>query len=522
MSLWVAGQEGRRHFLLRAAGMVIVGLCLALAFPPFDLWFMAALAPGAAALLVRDQPLRRSAIFGFLFGLAFFLPLMWWTGMEVGPIPWILLGILQAAFFIALALGMTLVQRLVGWPIWIAAVWVAVEAFRGRVPWGGLTWGKLAFAQADGPFTGLAALGGTPLVSFAVALVSGLLAWLLVSADTRSRLVAAGAAAAVTLSGLVVSPPAPDGDTITVATVQGNVPSMGLDYNSRARVVTENHVEATEQLARDIQSGQVDQPDLVIWPENSSDIDPFADPAIYEDIDNAVRSIGVPVVISAIIPTDDGQNKENTSILWDPETGPVDTYIKRRPMPFGEYIPMRGIAEMITDAVARQPQDHVAGDEVGVFDTGVASVALAICFEVGFDEIVRDAVVDGGQFLAVQTNNATFRDSPMSEQHLAQSRLRAVEHGRTVIVSALSGISAIINPDGDVEQRTELFTQDVLVSDVQLSDETTLATTVGAWPEWIVVGTGLGAAIAGIVLLRRRPAAEPEPPKEPVPVAAGV
>ncbi|NEE01392.1 apolipoprotein N-acyltransferase [Phytoactinopolyspora halotolerans] len=522
MSLWLTAGEGRRSTALRAGGMIVVGLCLVLAFPPFDLWFTAALAPGAAALLVRDQPLRRSALLGVVLGLAFFLPLMWWTGMEVGPIPWVLLGILEASFFVLLTMGFTVVQRLPGWPVWIAAVWIAVEAFRGRFPWGGLTWGKLAFAQADGPFTGLAALGGTPLVSFAVALVSGLLAWLVVSTDRWTRVVAAGAAAAVTVSGLFVSPPAPDGDTITVASVQGNVPAMGLDYNARARVVTENHVAATHQLVRDVENGSVRQPDLVIWPENSSDINPFADPTIYADIDRAVAAIGVPVVLSAIIPTGDGRHKENTSILWDPEQGPTQTYVKRRPMPFGEYIPFRDIAALITDAVNRQPLDQIAGDEVGVFSTDVGSIALAICFEVGFDEIVRDAVVDGGQFLAVQTNNATFRDSPMSEQHLAQSRLRAVEHGRSVIVSALSGISAVIGPDGTVEQRTELFTQDVLVADVRLSDETTVATTVGAWPEWVIVGLALGAVVAGIALTRRPTEVDSGSPREPEPVAAGV
>jgi apolipoprotein N-acyltransferase len=482
---------------------------------------MAVLAPGAAVLLVRGQPLKWSGLYGFLVGLGLFVPLLYWTGLEVGPIPWIALAILQSAFFVPLAIGFTLVQRLPGWPVWIAAVWVGVEALRGRVPWGGLTWGKLAFSQADGPFTGLAALGGTPLVSFAVALVAGLLAWLVVSTDTRTRLVALGTAAAVTCAGLLVSPPAADGETITIASVQGNVPTMGLDFSSRARVVTSNHVETTEQLARDVQSGTVPRPDLVIWPENSSDINPFGDERTYEEIDRAVAAIGVPVLVSAIVPTEDQRNVRNTSILWNPETGPGATYVKRRPMPFGEFIPMRRLAGLVTDAVNRQPRDHVAGDEVGVFQTDDAKVGLAICFEVGVDEVVRDAVVEGGQMLAVQTNNATFRDSPMTEQHLAMSRMRAVEHGRTVVVSALSGVSAIVGPDGAVQQRTELFTQDVLVADVPLSSARTLATVVGPAPEWILVAVALGALGAAISLTRRRPDAG-DPDQEPAAVPAGV
>lgn len=385
---------GRGETLFRAAGAVVAGPALALAFPPFNLWFFAVLAPAAFALLVREQPLKRSGLHGFLFGLGFFLPLMWWTGLEVGPIPWILLAILQSAFFIPMSVGLTLVQRLPGWPVWVAAVWVAAEAVRGRVPWGGLTWGKLAFAQADSPFTGLAALGGTPLVSFVVALTGGLLAWAVMSRDTRVRITAVVTAAALTLAGLLVPPPAANGDTITVATVQGNVPVMGLDFNSRARVVTTNHVETTEQLAEDVRAGRVAQPDIVMWPENSSDLNPFRDEQTYNDIQRAVDAIDVPVFVNVRVPTEDEQNIENTAILWHPQTGPGETYIKRHPMPFGEYIPFRRLAKMITDAVDRQPRDFVAGDEVGMFDTDAGSIGMAICFEVGFDEIVdRKSVV---------------------------------------------------------------------------------------------------------------------------------
>nr|WP_246220745.1 apolipoprotein N-acyltransferase [Phytoactinopolyspora mesophila] len=496
---------------------------LAFAFQPFDLWFLAVLAPGLLALLVREQSLKLSMLSGFVFGLAFFLPLMWWTGLEVGPVPWILLALLQAAFFVPLGIGFTLVQRLPAWPLWIAAVWVAVEALRGRVPWGGLTWGKLAFAQVDAPFLGLGALGGTPLVSFAVALTGGLLAWIVVNRNMRMRVAAGLAAGGLTMAGLLVSPPAADGETVTIATVQGNVPVMGLDFNSRARVVTNNHVEVTERLAADVASGEVEQPDIVVWPENSSDMNPYRDQQTYDNIQHAVDTIGVPVFVNVRVPTEDEQNVENTAVLWHPETGPAESYIKRHPMPFGEYIPMRNIARMITDAVDRQPRDFVSGDEAGIFDTAAGSIGMAICFEVGFDAIVRDAVVEGGQVLAVQTNNATFRDSPMTEQHLAMSRFRAVEHGRTVIVSALAGVSAVVAPDGEVLQRAELFTQDVLVAEVPLSDARTVATAVGTWPEWIIVALALGALGGlGLTTLRRGRAVDAAPAEKTDMVPAGM
>ena len=507
--------------LARAAGALILGVALILAFPPYDQWYIAVLVPAAIALIVRDQPLKRSALYGLAFGLGFFVPFLYWTGLETGPIPWVLLSILQALFFVPLTVGLTLVQRLPGWPVWTAAVWIAVEALRGRIPYGGFTWGKLAFAQADSPFIGLATLGGSPLVSFAVALAGGLLAWVVVGRRWWLRAGGLVAAAALTFAGLFVTPPTPDGDTVTVAVVQGNVPEPGLDYNSKARVVTANHVEATHRLAEDVEAGRVERPDLVIWPENSSDISPYHDAETYRAIDEAVREIGVPVLISAIVPTEDEKNVKNTSIVWDPVTGPGAEYVKRHPMPFGEYIPFRGLAAIITDAVKHQPRDHLPGDTVGVLEMGPATIGDVICFEVAFDDIVRDAVAQGGQLLAVQTNNATFRYSPMTEQQLAMSRLRAVEHGRTILVAALAGVSAVVSPDGEVLDRAELYTQDVMVADVVLSDATTPATTVGAWPEWAACAAAAAALAMGMWRGRRRggPAPEPAPPAN---VPAGV
>lgn len=488
--------------LARAALAVASGAALILAFPPYHQWWVAVLMPAALALLVRDQSLRLAALLGLLAGLGFFVPFLPWIGEEVGAIPWLLLALLQALFFVPLGVALMLAQRLPGWPVWTAAAWVADEALRGRVPYGGLTWGKLAFAQADGPMLGLAAIGGAPLVSFAVALAGGLLAWAMVRRPVWARLAAAGTAAAIVVAGAVVSPPAPDGRTVTVAVVQGNVPELGLDFNAERRVITRNNAEVTTRLAEDVSAGRVDRPDLVVWPENSADINPYADARTSADVTAAVDAIDAPTLIGALVPTPDEQNVENTSIVWQPDTGPGETYVKRHPMPFGEYIPFRDIARRITSAVDRQPRDFVAGQRAGVLDMGPARVGTVICLEVAFDNLVRDAVRAGGNVLAVQTNNATFGFTPMTEQQLAMSRLRAVEHGRTVLVSALAGVSAIVGPDGAVRERAELYTQDVLVADVALSDRHTVATSVGEWPELILIVLALGAL--GLVALRYR------------------
>ncbi|HSI92834.1 MAG TPA: apolipoprotein N-acyltransferase [Jiangellaceae bacterium] len=502
---------------------VLLGVALVFAFQPFDLWFLAVAVVGGFALVVRDQSVIRAAVLGLLTGLGFFLPLLVWTGDEVGPIPWLLLASFQALFFAPLGAAVMLVQRLPLWPLWAAAAWVADEALRGRVPWGGFTWGKLAFAQVDGPMLGLAAMGGSVLVTFAVALAGGLLAAAVLRRPAWERVAAVAGAAAVVTAGLAVPAVAANGQSATVAVVQGNTPGQGLDFNAQRRVILQNHVDVTRELAAEVAAGRVEQPDIVIWPENSTDINPYADAAAHRGISDAVTEIGVPTLVGAIVPTPDEENVENTSIVWDPETGPGETYVKRHPMPFGEYIPFRGIASMIApDAVARQPRDFVAGAEVGTLDMAGVAVGAVICFEVAFDNLARDVVRDGAQLLAIQTNNAGFGYSPMTEQQLAMSRLRAVEHGRWTLVAALAGVSAVVDPAGVVHQRAELYTQDVLMADVALTDTRTVATTLGEWPEWLLTAAVLGAL--GVAAWRfrraRRTRAESAVAAEPVTVEA--
>jgi apolipoprotein N-acyltransferase len=192
----------------------------------------------------------------------------------------------------------------------------------------------------------------------------------------------------------------------------------------------------------------------------------------------------------------------NTGIVWDPVTGPGERYVKRHPVPFGEYIPMRSLVRRVTSKVDLVPRDFVAGTRVGVLDVGPVRVGDVICFEVAYDDLVRDVVTGGGRLLVVQTNNATFGRSGETSQQLAMGRLRAVEHGRAVLVAATSGISAVIAPDGRLVQSAPVFTREVLSAQVPTRTGTTLATRLGALPELLL--SGLAVAAAGAGALRRR------------------
>ena len=138
----------------------------------------------------------------------------------------------------------------------------------------------------------------------------------------------------------------------------------------------------------------------------------------------------------------------NAGLLWQPVTGPDldQTYIKRHPVPFAEYMPLRPIARIVTATRSTWCKRHASpATRPGVLRTGPVTVGDVICFEVAYDDIVRDTVTGGAQMLAVQTNNATFNEAE-ARQQLAMVRLRAVEHGREALMVSTVGVSAFVTP----------------------------------------------------------------------------
>ncbi|MGI5400687.1 apolipoprotein N-acyltransferase [Streptomyces sp. CA-135486] len=509
--------------LVRPGAAALSGVLLFLSFPPRPLWW---LVPPAFALLgwtLYGRRLRPALGLGYLTGLGFLLPLLIWTGEEVGPIPWIALAAVEALFVALACMGIAAVTRLPGWPVWAAAVWIVGEAARARVPFGGFPWGKIAFGQADGFFLPLAALGGTPLLGFAVVLCGfGLYETARrVRTYRRTGELPRRAAAAALLTVLVpvtaafaalplVDDSAEDG-TATVAAIQGNVPRLGLDFNDQRRAVLDNHARRTLQLAADVKAGKVAGPDFVLWPENSSDLDPYRNPDARIVINDAVKAIGVPTVVGAVVTPETGKLR-NTLIEWDPARGPVDTYDKRHVQPFGEYIPMRSFVRLFSSDVDRVRRDFGPGHKVGVFDLAGTRVGMVTCFEAAFDDAARATVTHGAQLISVPSNNATFGRSEMTYQQLAMSRVRAVEHGRSVVVPVTSGVSAVIMPDGEIVQRTRMFTPDALVAKVPLRSSLTPATRMGTWPERALVLVALGGlgwvVVPALRGLRERKAAQ--------------
>jgi len=446
--------------------------------------------------------------------LVFLIPHLAWSGTFVGVVPWMALATLCALFYAVLGAAMPFLQRThaVLSPLVVAGGWVAVEAARSRVPFGGFPWARLVFSQADAPTLSWAGVAGAPSVTFVVALAGALLALGLVTSaqqlkkrplgpNTSPRwraVVPVAAAVAVIASGAVLPrPSAAQEGTVNVAAVQGNTPRAGLDFNAERRAVLDNHVAATSALAAAVRTGQATAPDLVLWPENSSDIDPYRDDQAAAAIQGAARQVGAPLLIGAVL-DGPGRYLSNAGLVVTPQDGlagavddPNRNYIKRRPAPFAEYMPYRSFFRTFSDQVDLVRRDFLPGQRGGSVVLGGVRVGDVICFEVAFDDLVRDSVRSGAQMLVVQTNNATFGYSDEAVQQLAMSRVRAVETGRTVVQISTVGVSSIIAPDGSAPERTSLFTQDVLQADVALRSEQTLATRLGWAPEAVLASTAL-------------------------------
>jgi apolipoprotein N-acyltransferase len=502
---------------------IVGGLALCSAFPPFGWWFMAFIAFALLAwVLTRETTTRAGGFgYGFLFGLVFYLPLLPWISGLVGPIPWVALSILQALFPALFGFAAVWVRRLSGWPFWFAALWATCEWLKSTVPFGGFPWGVVGFSQTDGPLLAIAQLGGAPLLSFAVVLTGFSLAaltfevvkWWRRNDDSHNAAPTAVVLPGVCISAVLLTTAlawphvrqsgvgAGDDPAITVAAVQGNVPRLGLEFNAQRRAVLDNHVRETMQLSDDVHAGRTPQPMVVIWPENSSDIDPLTNPDAREEINTAAAAINAPVLVGGVVAapgySPDNPVSTNSMIVWNPGTGPADRHDKQIVQPFGEYLPWRGFFKHLSSYADRAGY-FVPGTGNGVVTAAGVPIGVTTCWEVIFDRAARESVQNGAQILAVPSNNATFTEA-MSEQQLAFARLRAVEHDRYVVVAGTTGISAIIAPDGRELARTGFFEAGYLDTHVRLKTQLTFATQWGPAVQGLLVLLGVAAVIIAIL-----------------------
>jgi apolipoprotein N-acyltransferase len=515
-------------------GAALAGVAAGLGFEPAHLVALLPLAVAAVTLLCVGRHPKRGFGVGFVFGTAFMLVLLPWLRV-IGVYAWIPLAVIEGAFYGLAGLttaaltaprlpGASRLSRVPGWPVWVACSWVLVEALRAVVPFGGFPWGRLAFATEDTPVAPLLAYVGAPGVTFVVALLGSTLAWTVLHLRRTPVRAVGGLAVAVAVAcvaSLVPWSATRAGDPqVTVAAVQGNVPGEGLEAFAERRAVLDNHVRATQELGARVRSGRAARPDFMVWPENSSDIDPYTDLAANEAIADAVRAVGAPLLMGAVVGDRENLGWHNRAIVWSADGRAGRYYDKTHPVPFGEYIPLRSWLEPRVSALKQIPTDMIRGTRPGVLQVGKARTGVLMCFEVAYDGLLRAVVRGGADVIVVPTNNATYTGTGQIEQQFAMSRLRAIETGRYVVIASTNGISGIVAPDGHVVARAPQRRQAVLEQKVALLHRLTPAVRMGAWPERALSGLAVLALLLALVLprvRRRRPTPVGDPDRGTAP-----
>jgi apolipoprotein N-acyltransferase len=506
------------------------GLALLAAHPPLGWWPATFLAPPLllAALWADELAARetgrgvRAFRLGGLFGLAAFGPMLSWLILPAGYIGWGLLVAVQVIWFGLLAALMRPLLHHPLAPLALATLWTGIDAWRAIVPLNGFEWGAIAYAHVDGSWMlPLARLVGGRGITFLVVLIgaAAAMAARVTWRSVRERgedsvevaLRSTNAPVALLVGGLLVSvlatvEPPPESGSLEVLAVQGNDvrhwASTTPDPDPPLRIATALRDETLEAVRRD------GAPELTIWPESSLDRDPFDErgAALGVLADEAAASVGSLLTGVTLDGPDPTSERYVSAVLLQDGLTPVDRYDKRRLVPFGEYIPARPLLEWFPP-LDQIPRDTLPGEGPQTIELpdGVR-VAVIICFETKFMDIVRSNVRtegDPAQILLTLTNDASFGESAEPAQHLAQTRLRAVETGRWAVHAALAGGSAFVDPEGRLIGLTELFTVDSIRADVPLVDGLTPYLVIGDVVGWATRVAVLAAGALAVVAIRR-------------------
>jgi apolipoprotein N-acyltransferase len=456
-------------------------------YPTENQWWLAPLVPAVIFLATAGMKFWSAALVGFLAGQAYYISHIEWLALYLGPVPLIALSTLMS-FYFSLGVGVTawLYQRvknttasLISFAFAGTSIWVLREWLGSNFPYGGFPWSRLGMSQADGWFANYAWWGGISLVSFSVTLIGYLLA-VTVLHFRKFKRNAAFSFAATAFAVLLIPAVTPIGlgtkmvGEIRVAAVQGNA-NAGLFSNLDRGTILQNHLNATYES---VEPGE--QLDLIVWPENASDLSPLVSAAARTEIDRLVETYDAPLAFGTI--TARGEEIFNSTIFWEPGVGPTDYYDKKRPVPFAEYVPDRAFWRMLApDLIDLVSRGYSFGTRDGIFRDDSFTAGSLICFEIAADDIPRGLAGQGAQLILSQTNNADFGYSDETFQQAAIARLRAIETGRAVVNISTVGLSAIYLPNGQVLDELEWYTSAAMVQSVPLIEGATPATSFGSW-----------------------------------------
>lgn len=483
---------------------LVGGLIALWTFPTENIWILAPVMVLIIAASVTGASFWAANLVGFVAGMAFYISHIEWISQYLGPLPLIALSVLQSIFF-ALGLGAWafLYNRLskqkgFSTPLVLslifASLWTSREWLANNFPYGGFPWSRLSMTQSDSILANYAFLGGMSLVSFVVALIGISIFFAIKTIRENNKLPIASGVTVVALFALAFL--IPIGSTekvgdIRIAAVQGNA-NAGLFANPERGSILNNHINASDLIPR----SEIGDLDLIVWPENASDIDPLRNPDIQDRIEDYVAEYSAPLVFGTI--TERSGQVFNSSLYWDNQ-GLEDYYDKKRPVPFAEYVPHRDFYRLFApDLIDLISRDYSFGVRDGIYELEEGTAGTLICFEIAEDDIPRELVDQGSQIILSQTNNADFGFSDETYQQAAIAKLRAIETGRVVVNISTVGKSVIYDADGATIDEVDWFEPAVMVETLDLRDGKTPAMQFGLALELINLAAAAGILVFSI------------------------
>jgi apolipoprotein N-acyltransferase len=448
-------------------------------------WVWRGATPGAAAAT------------GFVFGIGYLGPLMW--GLHhVGYFGYVTLAVAASIYFAATGALVALFGRHgMRSPLLTAAIWTVLEALRGQWPLGGLAWGEVGNAFHDIPTVrSLASWGGVALVSFVVVAWNGYLLDLLLAPaglrqPRRRALVGLAVIAVVTVGADIGRIRTRETGDVRFAMLQAwvdeHAPTTSASAEARA---TTAHLALAEEL-----DGRYD---LIVFPESAMAQDPEVDPALRQAL-VTVANRHDAVVLANARHREDGA-LFNANLVYDPDGRLQGTYAKQHLVPFGEFVPLRDELSFIGD-LRQIPYDFTAGTTYRLFDVGAHPMGTVICYESAYPRLVREFVRKGAELLVVSTSDRSYGRSGIAAAHFAVAQMRAAETGRPVLQAAISGVSGVIDADGDARDESELFETTLTEGRVITRSGDTPYVRFG---DWVLAVCGLGLIVAAIAGVRRR------------------
>ena len=474
---------------------VVAGLLVAFSLPPWGWWPLAYV---GVALFATCKPNSKRArfIFGTLFALAWLAPGMGWMWFLTAP-GYVIAALLFSALhgIAAMITGAVTDQhkhRSIVGPL----AHTLAEALRFSFPFGGVPLATLAISQAASPIAPIVRIGGPLLLTYIVLQIGFLLARLRDTEMPKRSVHAALIAVVVAILPLAgsIAPNGNDiGRSLNVAAVQGGGPQGTLAINTNSRDVVNRHLDATEIITGE-SAATDNQLDLVIWPENVIDVSSFSSSIERTEVAAQAARLNAPFLVGI---TEDLDNKyfTNAQVVVNTDGSLGDRYDKVRRVPFGEFVPMRGLLEAVGAPVDRIPRDAKAGNDTAILRAADTTIAVVISWEVFFSGRANEGIEQGATLLVNPTNGSSYTGTILQTQQIASSRLRALETGRWLVQVSPTGFSAFISPSGQVFDRTGVSEQRVITREVQLRSGRTIYSHLGDLPFILIMITSLIALV---------------------------